>query len=235
MTFRRFFTESADWQSFAGARRSMHLGKKRQKWTLIGDDSKAVRTLCLNLQPIYHLTQRASIPAILRALRSTTGWVLLLGRVIPRNTFEELLAARSLQERNLIFFVVDEQNFSSELLDFAQAGLVETTTTAEEFTEILVQSRKRRFVAPSWFQWQMTGAANSNDEAFGSETVQTAQLTAMEIRVLGLISKHFENKEIAGELSLSLSMTQKLVLSAYSKLGVRRRTEAAVIWSRLQR
>ena len=64
--------------------------------------------------------------------------------------------------------------------------------------------------------------------------IRDTGLTSMEVQVLDLLAQHLENKEIASALSISASLTQKLVLSAYRKLGVSRRTEAAVLWSRLR-
>ncbi|HMQ53107.1 MAG TPA: LuxR C-terminal-related transcriptional regulator [Anaerolineae bacterium] len=51
-------------------------------------------------------------------------------------------------------------------------------------------------------------------------------VTAREREVLGLIARGLSNQEIADELIISVNTVKRHAFNIYSKLGVRRRTQA---------
>ena len=61
-------------------------------------------------------------------------------------------------------------------------------------------------------------------------TTGTKRLTEREMQILELVAKGLENKEIADQMNLSISLTQKLVRRAFRKLGVSRRADAVAAW-----
>lgn len=58
-----------------------------------------------------------------------------------------------------------------------------------------------------------------------------AGLSGQERRVVALVAEGLTNKEIAAQLSLSDNTVKNYLISAYGKLGVKRRSEAAVCFS----
>lgn len=62
----------------------------------------------------------------------------------------------------------------------------------------------------------------------------TLQLTSRERQALDQVLRGCENKEIAENLAISISLTQKILRRAFGKLKVQRRTDAALVWSRLR-
>lgn len=63
-----------------------------------------------------------------------------------------------------------------------------------------------------------------------AKLIRDEALREREVRALNFLVRHEENKEIADHLGLSLSRTQKVLHSAFTKLGVRTRSEAIVLW-----
>jgi two-component system, NarL family, response regulator DevR len=66
----------------------------------------------------------------------------------------------------------------------------------------------------------------------GEEDPRLARLTRQERRILGLITDGKSNRQIADELSLAEKTVKNYVSSLLGKLGVHRRTQAAVFYSR---
>jgi two-component system response regulator DevR len=60
-------------------------------------------------------------------------------------------------------------------------------------------------------------------------------LTGQERRILGFIAEGMTNREIAGELFLAEKTVKNYVSSLLAKLGLERRTQAAVLATRLLR
>ncbi len=65
------------------------------------------------------------------------------------------------------------------------------------------------------------------------EDPRLAHLTAQERRVLGLVAEGMSNREIAEELHLAEKTVKNYVSSVLAKLGMARRTQAAVFAARL--
>ncbi|MDQ4038246.1 MAG: alpha/beta fold hydrolase [Actinomycetota bacterium] len=64
----------------------------------------------------------------------------------------------------------------------------------------------------------------------GSGRHPSAQLSSREAEVLGLVVDGCRNAEVAERLMLSVRTVERHLLNAYTKLGVRGRTEAAARW-----
>ncbi len=68
-----------------------------------------------------------------------------------------------------------------------------------------------------------------------SRNPELAQLTEQERRILTLIAEGMTNRQIGGELHLAEKTVKNYVSSILSKLGLERRTQAAVLASKLLR
>jgi two-component system, NarL family, response regulator DevR len=66
-----------------------------------------------------------------------------------------------------------------------------------------------------------------------SEPAELQSLTPQERRILELITKGMTNRQIGGELFLAEKTVKNYVTSILSKLGMQRRTQAAVLASKL--
>jgi two-component system response regulator DevR len=66
------------------------------------------------------------------------------------------------------------------------------------------------------------------------EDPRLASLTEQERRILGLIAEGLTNREIAGQMFLAEKTVKNYVSSLLAKLGMERRTQAAVFASRLR-
>jgi DNA-binding NarL/FixJ family response regulator len=60
--------------------------------------------------------------------------------------------------------------------------------------------------------------------------IQERHLTDREVEALDLLVCFLENKTIADRMHLSIPLTQKILHSAFEKLGARTRAEAITIW-----
>jgi DNA-binding NarL/FixJ family response regulator len=56
------------------------------------------------------------------------------------------------------------------------------------------------------------------------------KLNEREVRTLDLLARILENKEIAGELGVSVPVAEKILRNVFKKLGVHKRAEAILLW-----
>ncbi|HEX7861104.1 MAG TPA: LuxR C-terminal-related transcriptional regulator [Verrucomicrobiae bacterium] len=165
---------------------------------------------------------------------------------LSSESFDAVLIASDLKTRELqtaietarpvtsfLLLSCSRESFRTELLPAAQNGIVEPTATASELLQILKNARAGKFSAPSWFFPKLSEVIRFSFIAYRAEFIPLARLTPMEEQIMNLISQHLENKEIAHALGISQPLVLKLIRSAYAKLSVTRRTEAAVLWSKL--
>jgi DNA-binding NarL/FixJ family response regulator len=68
------------------------------------------------------------------------------------------------------------------------------------------------------------------DQVSHAEPIGARVLTARERQVVALIARGYSNREIAGELYLSVNSVKTYIRSAYRKIGVERRTQAVIWW-----
>jgi DNA-binding CsgD family transcriptional regulator len=66
----------------------------------------------------------------------------------------------------------------------------------------------------------------------GPGRVPAANLSAREAEVLELVARGHTNAEVAAQLVVSVRTVERHLLNAYTKLGVRGRTEAVSLWLR---
>jgi DNA-binding NarL/FixJ family response regulator len=59
---------------------------------------------------------------------------------------------------------------------------------------------------------------------------QKGMLNEREIQTLDLLCCYLRNKEIAGTLGVSMSLAEKLIRNAYTKVGASCRAEAILLW-----
>jgi PAS domain S-box-containing protein len=84
----------------------------------------------------------------------------------------------------------------------------------------------------SWFSRSIMDKLATLKNPRGSEQRElSAELTAREREVLGLICEGLDDKAIAGRLSLSSNTVRNHVASIYAKIGVNRRA-GAIVWAR---
>jgi DNA-binding NarL/FixJ family response regulator len=63
-----------------------------------------------------------------------------------------------------------------------------------------------------------------------TELIEKLRLTENEVAALDGLARFLENKEIADRMGASTSAVQKYLRTAFGKLNVRTRSEAAVLW-----
>jgi DNA-binding NarL/FixJ family response regulator len=63
-----------------------------------------------------------------------------------------------------------------------------------------------------------------------STLIREKRLTDREVEALDFLGCFLENKTIADRMHLSIPLTQKILHSAFEKLGARTRSEAITIW-----
>ena len=85
----------------------------------------------------------------------------------------------------------------------------------------------------TWWPAQGEGAANLSEEAKAAKA-GLSSLTPQQFRVLTMVCDGLLNKQIAYELSVSEATVKAHVTAIFRKLGVRTRTQAALLLQQLE-
>lgn len=108
-------------------------------------------------------------------------------------------------------------------VDAGAAGYVGTEASAEQLLDSVVKIGEGGFVVTG------TNRRAVSTEAVHGRKSSLSNLTAREKEVLGLLSRGFSNREIAGQLYLSEHTVRTHVQNLRAKLNVRSKFEAALL------
>jgi DNA-binding NarL/FixJ family response regulator len=178
------------------------------------------------------ITFCAKVDDLLALLQTRSFHALLLGSEHDSEAVQTLRSS-ALKYRIPLFLVTSEAAFRPAMVFAAQNGIIEPSIRAAELRQHIAECNAGHFIPPAWFTRRISEIMRLSYIGYREDFVRETHLTPLEVKVLDLLARHLENKEIAENLSLSEPLVRKMVRSVYSKLGVRRRTEAAVFWSKL--
>ncbi len=182
--------------------------------------SSARITLCTRIEDVVPLLQTQPFDAILLDCP-------------PQAKALQMLKSFVAERKIPVLLITSEAAFVRSVFLSGYDSIIEPPIAAAALRPLLAQIKAGHFIAPAWFKERVSQITRLNYGADRSDFIRELHLTPVEVKVLDGIAQHLENKEIAGVLSISEALVRKLIRSASSKLGVRRRTEAAVFWSRL--
>lgn len=117
----------------------------------------------------------------------------------------------------------DDAVFAAVMGD-AAGYLVKTLRTGELVAAVRAVARGRRLLKPSMVR-QVTRSVREADE----EDPRFGALSLREKQILSLIAEGLSNRQIGGRLGLAEKTVKNYVSSLLSKLGLERRTQAAVL------
>jgi DNA-binding NarL/FixJ family response regulator len=201
------------------------------------DDHEVVREglrALLNRRPDMQVVGEANSvqSAIAEAARVSPDVIIMDVRLGDGSGVE---ACREIREDNPNVKVImltsypDEDAVIASILAGASGYLLKQTRGNVVAEAIASVSRGQSLLDPGVTAAVMERLRNGTEEAAHSEM---SQLSGQEQRILGLIAEGLTNKEIAARLSLSHKTVKNYVSNILSKLGFRRRSEAAAFAAR---
>jgi DNA-binding NarL/FixJ family response regulator len=205
------------------------------KTVIVADDHPLFRTALREaLKPVLpgaNVIEADSFPALQNALQqSGPPDLVLLDLNMPGvRGFSSLLFLRS-EYPNVPVVVVsgyDEQPLIQRVLQFGAMGFIPKTTSLETMGQA-VQSALNGTV---WTPAPVPKA--DRDTVDGEIAAKVATLSPQQLRVLLMLADGRLNKQIAHELSITEATVKAHMTVILRKLGLARRTQAAVLAQRL--
>ncbi|WP_161959132.1 MULTISPECIES: response regulator transcription factor ErdR [Pseudomonas] len=205
---------------------------------LIADDHPLFRSalhqaLSLGLGPQARLVEADSIAQIEAQLAHKTDWDLVLldlnmpgaygfsGLVLLRGQYPQIpVVMVSAQEEAAI--VVRSREFGA-------SGFIPKSSPLET----IQQAVRTVLEGDAWWPPQADEAVSVSAEAKAA-SAGLASLTPQQFRVLTMVCEGLLNKQIAYELSVSEATIKAHVTAIFRKLGVRTRTQAALLLQQLE-
>ncbi len=127
----------------------------------------------------------------------------------------------------LILSAHDDDQFVFKLLQAGAAGyLLKTVHTQELVSGVRAVHQGESVLHPTIARKVLSRIAMTSGKPLNIAT--SGELTEREIGLLKLMTRGLTNKEIAGELGLSIRTVQGHVAQIFNKIGVSSRTEAVV-------
>jgi DNA-binding NarL/FixJ family response regulator len=127
----------------------------------------------------------------------------------------------------LILSAHDDDQFVFKLLQAGAAGyLLKTVHTQELVSGVRAVHQGESVLHPTIARKVLSRIAMTSGKP--SNAIMSGELTEREIGLLRLMTRGLTNKEIAGELGLSIRTVQGHVAQIFNKIGVSSRTEAVV-------
>lgn len=205
---------------------------------LIADDHPLFRSalhqaLTLGLGPDARLVEAASIAELESRLADKTDWdLVLLDLNMPgAYGFSGLVLLRG-QYPQVPVVMVSAQEEASIVVrsrEFGASGFIPKSSSLET-----IQKAVRTVLdGDVWWPAQVNEPVSVSEEARAASE-GLASLTPQQFRVLTMVCEGLLNKQIAYELSVSEATIKAHVTAIFRKLGVRTRTQAALLLQQLE-
>lgn len=205
---------------------------------LIADDHPLFRSalqqaLTLGLGPAVRLVEAASIAEIEARLGEKADWdLVLLDLNMPgAYGFSGLVLLRG-QYPHIPVVMVSAQEDPAVIArarEFGASGFIPKSSSLES----IQQAVRAVLDGDAWWPQQTAAAAAVSAEAKAA-SAGLASLTPQQFRVLTMVCDGLLNKQIAYELSVSEATVKAHVTAIFRKLGVRTRTQAALLLQHLE-
>jgi DNA-binding NarL/FixJ family response regulator len=205
---------------------------------LIVDDHPLFRSalqqaLSLGLGPDVRLVEAASIAELETCLASKTDWdLVLLDLNMPgAYGFSGLVLLRG-QYPQIPVLMVSAQEDAAVVVrarEFGASGFIPKSSSLPSIQEGV----KAVLAGDTWWPQQSSAAASLSAEAKAA-SAGLASLTPQQFRVLTMVCDGLLNKQIAYQLSVSEATVKAHVTAMFRKLGVRTRTQAALLLQQLE-
>nr|WP_298113901.1 response regulator transcription factor ErdR [uncultured Pseudomonas sp.] len=205
---------------------------------LIADDHPLFRSalqqaLTLGLGPEVNLVEAASIAELETCLAQKSDWdLVLLDLNMPgAYGFSGLVLLRGQYPQVPVVMVSAQEDAAvvARSREFGASGFIPKSSTLE----VIQQAVRGVLDGDAWWPRQTEETANVSAEAKAA-SAGLASLTPQQFRVLTMVCDGLLNKQIAYELSVSEATVKAHVTAIFRKLGVRTRTQAALLLQHLE-
>jgi DNA-binding NarL/FixJ family response regulator len=205
---------------------------------LIADDHPLFRSalqqaLTLGLGPSVRLVEVASIAEIETRLAEKADWdLVLLDLNMPgAYGFSGLILLRGQYPHIPVVMISaqEEPTVMARAREFGASGFIPKSSPLES----IQQAVRAVLAGDTWWPAQTEAAAALTAEAKAA-SAGLASLTPQQFRVLTMVCDGLLNKQIAFELSVSEATIKAHVTAIFRKLGVRTRTQAALLLQHLE-
>ena len=205
---------------------------------LIADDHPLFRSalqqaLTLGLGQQAQLVEAASIAELEAQLAHKTDWdLVLLDLNMPgAYGFSGLVLLRGQYPQIPVVMVSAQEDAAvvQRAREFGASGFIPKSSDLET----IQQAVRLVLDGDTWWPAQGEGAANLSEEAKAAKA-GLSSLTPQQFRVLTMVCDGLLNKQVAHELSVSEATVKAHVTAIFRKLGVRTRTQAALLLQQLE-
>ncbi|MBH3438620.1 response regulator transcription factor ErdR [Pseudomonas luteola] len=205
---------------------------------LIADDHPLFRSalqqaLTLGLGQQAQLVEAASIAELEAQLAHKTDWdLVLLDLNMPgAYGFSGLVLLRGQYPQIPVVMVSAQEDAAvvQRAREFGASGFIPKSSDLET----IQQAVRLVLDGDTWWPAQGEGTANLSEEAKAAKA-GLSSLTPQQFRVLTMVCDGLLNKQIAYELSVSEATVKAHVTAIFRKLGVRTRTQAALLLQQLE-
>jgi DNA-binding NarL/FixJ family response regulator len=205
---------------------------------LIADDHPLFRSalhqaLTLGLGPDARLVEAESIASLEKRLTEKSDWdLVLLDLNMPgAYGFSGLVLLRG-QYPQVPVVMVSAQEEAAVVVkskEFGASGFIPKSSSLET----IQQAVRTVLDGDVWWPPQVNESVRVSDEARAASE-GLASLTPQQFRVLTMVCEGLLNKQIAYELNVSEATIKAHVTAIFRKLGVRTRTQAALLLQQLE-
>ncbi|OLU12329.1 MULTISPECIES: response regulator transcription factor ErdR [unclassified Pseudomonas] len=205
---------------------------------LIADDHPLFRSalqqaLTMGLGSGVRLVEVASIAELEARLAEKTDWdLVLLDLNMPgAYGFSGLVLLRG-QYPQIPVVMISAQEDAAVVVrsrEFGASGFIPKSSSLE----VIQQAVRQVLEGEVWWPPQSEEAISLSSEAKAA-SAGLASLTPQQFRVLTMVCEGLLNKQIAYELSVSEATVKAHVTAIFRKLGVRTRTQAALLLQQLE-
>ncbi|SDH76110.1 two component transcriptional regulator, LuxR family [Pseudomonas flavescens] len=205
---------------------------------LIADDHPLFRSalqqaLTMGLGAGVRLVEVASIAELEARLAEKTDWdLVLLDLNMPgAYGFSGLVLLRG-QYPQIPVMMISAQEEAAVVVrsrEFGASGFIPKSSSLE----VIQQAVRQVLDGEVWWPPQSEEAISLSSEAKAA-SAGLASLTPQQFRVLTMVCEGLLNKQIAYELSVSEATVKAHVTAIFRKLGVRTRTQAALLLQQLE-
>ncbi|TRX75515.1 response regulator transcription factor ErdR [Pseudomonas mangiferae] len=205
---------------------------------LIADDHPLFRSalqqaLSLGLGPEARLVEAASIAELEQRLEENAAWdLVLLDLNMPgAYGFSGLVLLRGQYPQIPVVMVSAQEEMAvvARSREFGASGFIPKSSSLE-----VIQAAVRAVLdGDVWWPPQARSEAVVSAEARAA-SAGLSSLTPQQFRVLTMVCEGLLNKQIAYELSVSEATVKAHVTAIFRKLGVRTRTQAALMLQQLE-
>lgn len=205
---------------------------------LIADDHPLFRSalqqaLTLGLGPQVRLVEAASIAELEVCLADKNDWDLVLldlnmpgaygfsGLVLLRGQYPQIPV--------VMISAQEEASVVNRSREFGASGFIPKSSSLE----VIQEAVRQVLDGDTWWPQSAEESPPMSDEALAA-SAGLASLTPQQFRVLTMVCEGLLNKQIAYELSVSEATVKAHVTAIFRKLGVRTRTQAALLLQQME-